>query len=189
MADLWNEWVFDQSTEIEESNAVQLLREQARLLSKKTEGIVKASFTKIGNVQLPEGIAAFVDNTARIISQLSKVQTEELKGKKDIGAEYDAVAYKFEIYSENYRFRVFELIDKKLFPISIICDEDIARQIGIPVQSEVLSNKMLERLIAQVLGSTKMKSVIGRMMKESMVKGTVRSVLTKEEANKLGKSE
>lgn len=46
MTDLWGDLSIEE-TKFDESKAIELLREQARLLDKKTNGKVKATFSKI----------------------------------------------------------------------------------------------------------------------------------------------
>lgn len=163
MPDLWNDWTLEQNSKVEESNAVALFREQARMLGIKTKNRVRASFAKTGKIQIPEGLETFVEGTKAIVNAMAKTE-DELEGKEDIGLQYFATGYRFEIYNNDYRFRVFELIDKTLFPITIICDSDIADQIGNGSEISIRSNKELEKVASEILNSVKVKSVINKMI-------------------------
>ena len=163
MEDLWTASTFDTEEQVEESNAVQLLRDQAKLLKQKTNGKVCATFSRItGTILDTPEMRELIGGISRVVA--SPEGDEELKGKKDIGMQYVSIAYKFELYNETYRFRVFELIDKRLFPIKIICDADIAEQWGFNDHINIKNNKDLETVVRQILGSKKVKSVINKMM-------------------------
>ena len=165
MPNLWDDWTLEQSQKVEESNAVALFREQARLLGIRTKNQVKASFAKTGKIKIPEGIETFAEGAKALVNAVIKIDEDNiLEDREDIGLQYVATGYRFEIYNNDYRFRVFELIDKILFPITIICDSDIADQIGKDVKILIGSNQELERVAKEILNSPKVKSVINRMI-------------------------
>lgn len=163
MEDLWTSSTFDTENPVEESKAVQLLREQAKLLKQKTDGKVCATFSKLtGTILDTPEMRELIGGISRFVA--APEGDEELKGKKDIGVQYGSIAYKFELFNDVYRFRVFELIDKRLFPITIMCDADISEQWGFNDKILIGNNKELEDVVRQILGSNKVKSVIGKMM-------------------------
>lgn len=164
MTDLWLDSVFDENKTVEESNAVALLQEQARLLKSKTKGVVRATFSKLTGTTILDspGASELIKGIKRFVTQPEK--DAELQEKKDIGDLYKPQSYKFEIYNDTYRFRVFELVDKKLFPIYIICDPDIAIGMHREETIEIDSNKELEDVVRQIINSKKVKSIISRMM-------------------------
>lgn len=167
MSDLWLNSVFDSETPVDESKAVVLLQEQARLLKTKTNGLVKATFSKLTGTTIldtPEA-AELLRGIKRFV--LAPEKDEELKGKSDIGDQYKPQTYKFEIYNDVYRFRVFELVDKRLYPIYIICDPDIAIGMHRDETIEIESSKELEDIVRQIINSKKVKSVISKMMQKA----------------------
>ena len=166
MVDLWLDSVFNAEKPVEESKAVALLQEQARLLKSKTDGAVKATFSKLTGTTILDSPEAAELMRGRKRFGSAPEKDEELKGKKDLGDQYKPQSYKFEIYNDIYRFRVFELIDKILFPIYIICDPDIAMGMHRDETIEIDNNKELEDIIRQILNSKKVRSIITRMMKK-----------------------
>ena len=163
MEDLWAPETFDSKATIEESKAVAILQEQAKLLKRNTNGRVCAVLSKLKEKTLSSSaMRELLGNVTRALEQAE--DEDELKGKKDIGTQYDATAYKFEIFNSVYHFRVFELIDKKLFPVKIICDLDIADQLRMDEVIIVEDNKSFVTIIKRILGSKKVKSVISSLM-------------------------
>ena len=165
MKDLWPD--FSNGSKSEESQAVELLRAQAKTLSQKTEGKVKASFSKVNYKSVPltsiQKIAAILP-TGRV---LEEEVDEELQNKKDFNDLYQPTKYKFEIYNTTYRFRVFTLSNSMFFPISFEIDEGFLEEISMfgnknPI--EVSNNAELEDLVKNVFSSKKVRTIVSRMM-------------------------
>ena len=161
MSDLWPDNLFDSDIKIEESNAVELLREQAKKIKEKSKGAVCASVTKIENPILLNGMEALVTATAKAISKVAG--EDELKDKKSIAGIYTPTSYKFELYNETYKFRLLEIVDRRLFPVTIASDEDVENETNLPMPVDAKNNKEVEDVIRQILASKKVRSVIQKM--------------------------
>ncbi|WP_019680598.1 hypothetical protein [Ruminococcus flavefaciens] len=160
MEDLWGNIDLEDNG-VSDSNAIEILREQARLLDKKTNGIIKATFSKID----------YKKTTPEIISQtllaLSETKEEivesELEGKKDLNSIYSFVKYKFEIFNDTYRFRIFILNYRPVFPIEIDVDEGIKDELNLSSTHRINSDDELRELVTAIFSSTKVQMIIKRM--------------------------
>ena len=82
MVDLWPDFL---TNEIETNNAVDILREQARLLEKKTNKKVKATFSKVLYSTSYEGLAILGKAVASMTAQAgSEIFEDELAEKQDM---------------------------------------------------------------------------------------------------------
>ena len=112
-------------------NALKILREQSRVLAKKSGNRVKATFSKIKYTEPLSGLASALSAMATIstVNQVKKeeVLEEDLTGKINISDELKEQNYKFEIYNEKYRFRLFTYIFAPIYPNKMLLDENIAK--------------------------------------------------------------
>lgn len=160
MPDLWSNLM---STTLEESDAVNFLREQARLLGKKTDGIVRATFS-ILEYRTP-GIAV-AETIGKALSAFSRdeVLEDELANKADAQDLDKVTTYKFEIFSDTYRFRVFILTNRRWYPINIQLDEGISEELGKPINCQVNNSGEFLDLVTSVFSSKKVSSIISKMI-------------------------
>ena len=89
---------------------------------------------------------------------------EELSDKTDVNYLYNIKTYKFEIYSDSFRFRILVLLNRTDFPISITVDEGIRQELKMEKQITIENNTQFEELLSRILHSAKMKSVLYRML-------------------------
>lgn len=169
MSDLWPEI---QSIECEENKAIAILREQARAIEKKTNGAIKGTFCKItykknGLTEIGKAISAITGSNNLI------EEDDQLKDKTDVNTLYQLEKYKFEIYSSTYRFRVFTLENRSLFPIFIQIDEGICSELNFHPKEEVNSNNELENLVSSVFHSYKLKTILSRMLADKNKKNEI----------------
>ena len=163
MSDLWPEL---ETISLETNNTVTILREQAKIIDKKSNGAIKASFSKIkykknGLAELTKVANAMYGVTVAF------QEDDELKDKTDINTLYRLEAYKFEIYSNTYKFRIFTIENRTVFPVYINIDEGIRTEIDRREREEIKSNKELEEVVSAVFHSSKIKTIISRMMEDS----------------------
>lgn len=161
MADLWPDLEqFDGV--IPENHAIEILREQARLLSKKTNGKIKATFSKIdytvSTTEILGGTLSIFANNKREIVE------DEMKNKKDVNEFYNFVNYKFEIYNEIYKFRIFTLKYRPIYSIQIEIDEGIRKEKGFSTVENIQSDEELIRIISLVFSSSKLQMIMKRIM-------------------------
>ena len=168
MTDLWGELNIDKNEkEFEDSHAIELLRDQARLLEKKTNGCVKATFSKIN----------YKPSTHEILSQSlvsiagggtkEEIIDTELSGKKDLNEIYLFKKYKFEIFNDTYRFRVFILNYRPVFPLELEPDEGIKDELNLSTTERINSDDELCNLVSSLFSSKKLKMIISRMIANS----------------------
>ncbi len=159
MTDLWPD-LEQFNDKILDNNAIEILRGQARILSQKTKGKVKATFSKIDSSS--NGIA---DSLIRSISEIRDgISEDELKGKTDANILYNFVRYKFEIYNDTYRFRVFTLNYRSIFPIQIEIDEGIREERGFYPTENINSDEELTKIVSSVFSSLKLQVIIRKLI-------------------------
>lgn len=168
MSDLWPEI---HSDECEENNTISILREQARAIERKTNGIIKATFSKI---TYKKNDLSELGKVASALSGMSTFFEEDglMKDKIDINTLYQLEKYKFEIYSDTYKFRIFTIENRTVFPIFIIIDEGICTELGCKQREEIDSNHELEELVSSVFHSNKIKTILSRMLEDSKKQDT-----------------
>lgn len=159
MSDLWPDF---SNSPVEKNDAIEILREQARLLEKKTDKKVKATFSKIEYKNGAEQLGRIVQHISASIS--SEVLEDELAEKKDANELYRIVNYKFEIYNSTYRFRVFTLHYKEFYPFYITIDEGIQNELAFASDICIDNNASLKELISSIFSSQKLRTIISRMM-------------------------
>ena len=157
MSDLWPD--FNKfNIEIEDNHALEILKEQAKLLSQKTNGKIKATFTKINYLETSL-------KTLQSVIDCVEVNEGETKGKKDANDLYTFVNYKFEIYNSTYKFRVFTLKYRPIYPIKIEVDEGIREEFSWFGSTEDIKNDDdLKETIASIFSSSKLQTIINRVM-------------------------
>jgi len=167
MKDLWPNFSLINE---EENKAVEILREQARLLEKKTNKQVKATFSKL-NYSLSPSVAIIAELATAMQKQPTYKETiePELDGKKDANELYKLEEYKLEIYNDKYRFRVLILKNRVIFPVYLKIDDDIKEELypGEEKDIEIRNNSDLEECLSGIFSSNKLKTIVSRMMKDA----------------------
>lgn len=161
MDDLWPTFT---STDAEKNNAISILREQARALENKTDKKVKATFSK---VTYSEGLSNTFNAIARcgsFFQETEEIFEPELKDKKNIADLYKTTCYKFEIFNNTYRFRLFLLQYRELFPVELIPDEGIKAEIDSGKDLIAKNNTELKEIVSAIFSSEKVKTIILHMM-------------------------
>lgn len=167
-SDLWGDLDIN---EYENNDAISILRAQATVIGKKTDGRVKATFSKSPRVNTNLENALY--KTATAINEIAKqysadsYEDDELSTKKDINSLFNYSQYRFEIYNYTYRFRIFTLKNRELFPIEIIPDEGISEELGISKVLVIDSNEALERNVRQIFSCKKVQRVLSKMFEQA----------------------
>ena len=156
--DLWPDFNISEPAT---NNAIEILREQACLLEKKTNKKVKAIFSTISRYT-PE-VENVVEKTRQALINNCQHLEAELQDKIDANKLYSFTNYKFEIYNDTYRFRVFVLENRMMFPIFIQPDEGIATELGYGNQVTIYSNDDLPKIISNIFSSQKLQNIIYKM--------------------------
>lgn len=163
--DLWDDFDLGEET-FEENKAVEIIRQQAKLLEKKTQGYVKASFKKIDYKTSTKEVLSKI---TEVISGVPSIEMpdSDLQDKKDVRDWYANVKYKFEIYSDTYHFRVFTLNNREMFPISMNLDEGIKEEFLNLNVEKINSNDELRSVLTSIFSSTKLKKIITRLVNQA----------------------
>ena len=178
---------FDEKVELEDNRAVDILQEQARLIGKKSKGIIKGSFAKIEYTQNLEGakkaLSAVVDVMSAMQINEKEVVDEKLKSKSDINNIYQYVSYRFEIYNDTYKFRLLTLRNREVFPIELIIDEGIVKELKLNNPIKIDSNSQLEEIFTSIFSSIKLKQIMTKMMdyKSKTIRENIISLLSNNE--------
>ncbi len=156
MCDLWPD--FEKFDNISlENHAIDILKEQASLLSDKTNGKVKAIFSEMSKPDL-----------SSILRDSMKFSIyDDIDKKEDINKLYTFVDYKFEIYSDVYKFRVFVLKYRPIYPIQIEIDEGIREEKGYNLTENISNDNELIKIISSVFSSRKLQIIIKKIMEKS----------------------
>lgn len=168
MNDLWPDFDVVEQDENEENNALKILREQARFLGKKSGNKVKATFSKIYYREVSSGFSSTL-NAIVAISAASKPKVEEvleedLTGKTNVSDVLKEQPYKFEIYNEKYRFRLFVYTYSPIYPNKISIDENIAEEIEQNQETTVESDRELTNLLTSIYSTQRVKRIIRMML-------------------------
>lgn len=164
--DLWPQFCDCESPE--ENNAIEIFKEQAKLLSGKTDNKVKATFSKLQYSNL--SVSSALLGLAATLGEYEIID-DELKNKKDASEFFNTTSYKFEIYNDNYRFRVLVLFNRVFFPIDLEIDEGIKEELNYNTKSvQINNNAELREHIKKILSSKKLFNIIMQMMKATDIK-------------------
>ena len=168
--DLWGN-ILDNANNAEP--ILSFIKEQAKLLSEKTQGIVLAKFEKIKYTYKANQTVAMATMLSSLTTKLAavhdysgkKVEIEDDENLEDASKFFQSADYKFESYSKKYKFRLFTLKYKSIFPVEIeveygILDEKITK-LSINSKDE-LENKLIE-----IFSSAKVKFIINKMIADN----------------------
>lgn len=160
MADLWGNMQLGDEM-LNDSKAVEILREQARLLGNKTNGKIKATFSRL---EYKKTTTEVIGHTLlSLAGTKEEIVDTELEGKEDINKIYNFIKYKFEIFNDTYRFRVFILNYRPIFPIEIEADEGIKEELKLSSVEKISSDDELQGKVADIFASGKLQTIIRRM--------------------------
>lgn len=142
-----------------------LIQEQASLLSSKTNGKVKADFSSI-KYQYQESSMEHFTNILKSYNDLfpksNYVEIDERKNLENASNLYKQEKFKFEIYSEKYKYRIFTLEYQSVFPIKLEVEYGILDNKA--VTKDVYSIDELKSLLVSIFTSNKVRFIIQKMM-------------------------
>lgn len=134
---------------------------------------VKATFSKIQYTETPSGFTSALSVMATISAatqvKREEVLEEDLTGKTNISDVLEEQRYKFEIYNENYRFRMFTYTYSPIYPNKMFLDENIAKEIDEEQEVSVENDQELIDLLRSIFSSQRVARIIRMMVLE--VKG------------------
>lgn len=173
MSDLWPD--FGNIEHSDENSAIKIIREQARALGQKLGNRVKATFSKVSYSKAMTGLTSALSMVATISAatqpKLEEVLEEELQDKTDMSELLREQKYKFEIFNDSYRFRLFLYTYTPLYPNKIVIDENIAKEINKNMELTINSDQELEELLQTIFSSIRVRRIIGMMVSEANGEG------------------
>lgn len=166
MSDLWPD--FKDMQKSAENNSISIMSEQAHILGRKLDGKVKAIFSEMQyyHVESNSGILTALDGISKYYNpKKEEVLEENLQGKIDLRNKLSEQKYKFEIYNDKYRFRLFIYIYSPLYPNKILIDENIAKEIeNGKGEISIENDGMLVDLLRSIFSSEQVIRIIRAMM-------------------------
>lgn len=153
----------------EENKALDIIKSQAEALKVLTNGKIQAVLShSINDSETIKALNELSQATKRSLILARDKLSPELAGKKDINDLFDSQFYKFEIFSDSYRFRVFSLEYTVNYPIALEIDEGIAKEyFGASYIQKVNNNEDLKRLLKKIFTSKKMYTIVNYIMMNS----------------------
>lgn len=151
-------------------SALLIIQEQAKLLETKTEGKVKAEFCRVryqhkkanNSLQLAETMLRTVSALSAVMPRDEIVEIDERKNLENASHFYEQGEYKFEIYSDKYKFRLFTLNYQSVFPLTLEIEYGIIEEKV--VAKKVNSIDELTSLLGSILASNKVRFIIQKMI-------------------------
>lgn len=164
--DLWGN-VLDDSNNAE--SVISLLEEQASLLEEKTNGKVKAKFVKIEYAYAGskiDTIQSFTELVSAINPLISKKTKQEVIDEtlNDARYLYKQEDYKFEIFNEKFKYRVFTLKYRSIFPLTILLEPGILDDENDEIK--ISGQENMERILRKILTSDKIRFIIQQLSKD-----------------------
>lgn len=170
MSDLWPDFCMNEESQNEKNTAINILREQARFLGQKLDNKVKATFSKMkyktGAEVLGISSASSAISTFKSMNQVTseEVLEDDLTGKTNISDILKEQKYKFEIYNEKYRFRLFVYTYSPIYPNKLLLDENIAKEIEQGSAISVESDQQLKSLLRAIFSCQRVRRIIQMMI-------------------------
>lgn len=161
-------------------NIYRIMDDQCKYLFQYTKGKIFAVF---GEIKIDGSIFAVANAMSNIFKGVSGITglqetVAELSTKNMIDADamYFDRRYGFEICTEKYRFRLFELRITPIYPVEITIDEGICKNIGntlaktaIPMEKlnrfEINNDETFCNVLQAVLQDKKVRYIIGELQK------------------------
>ena len=161
--DLWGEL---KQTCYEENRTLDILKEQAELIKKKTDGLITGSCAKIEYTTIkPSGMMTAIKTISEVAGGVCKeIETDD---KSDFNVFYNKSTYRFEISNDTYRFRIFTYDYSIEFPNVLNADEGICSELKIEHSVVIDSNQKIISLLSKILTCKKVSLVISRMISQS----------------------
>lgn len=153
-------------------SVLSLIQEQAGLLETKTNGKVKADFSRVHyeyktKQNYLSSMASLLSSVSQLVGPLAEttgemVEVDERQDLEDASHFYQRGKYKFEIYNDKYKFRIFILDYQSVFPIKLEVEYGVLEDKV--VTNNVKSIDELTSLLRSVLASNKVRFIIQKMM-------------------------
>ena len=162
-------WDLDNNVLQTTDNIKDILEKQSKYLSDKTNGAVHADLCLLCDN---------IHTLARSLNDKSTVKND-ISHLRDAEVFYSRSSFGYELYNDEYRFRIFEIDLSPLYPVNVSVDEDIFRDILSKLSSNGINCSESEQkciinsdeeflfVLGLILSNRKVKLIIKRMMENT----------------------
>ena len=164
--DLWGD-ILDKSKTAED--VIPFIKEQASLLGEKTKQKVLAKFEKIKYTYKSNnsGLTTMLTSISASLSAMhglsdEKVEIDDNENLENASQLFKTADYKFEIYNEHYKFRLFTLKFRSTYPIELDVEYGILEEKS--TKLTIKTKEELERKLIDIFNSAKVRFVISKMV-------------------------
>lgn len=126
MVNLW-EAALHADLEDSTDDVVPLMNLQCQELKEATGGRVHGRFIELRRTSSEAAIVGVLKSFAKGVGGINTTEEDELP-QRDISSDYDKKPYGFDVYSDDYAFRPFEISLGPVYPITLSVDEVIWRE-------------------------------------------------------------
>lgn len=160
-------------------NIYKIIRQQCDYLEQNTNGKV---FGVFGEIKKESSLIPIISDASEMIknSSFKNAMDETVDGysistRIDAGDMYYEKEYGFEICTDTYRFRVFEIRMKPVFPIEMIVDEDVSRDLlkkGISVENIKNNHYIIQdeeefyQVFKHIIQDTKVQFIVAKFCQD-----------------------
>lgn len=181
--ELENYWIIDekQQDDLNYTDSIPVIMEkQSKYLFQSTQGKIFAVF---GEIKIDGSMSAMVKAMSNVIKSISgithlqeSVKESTTKDLIDANTMYFEKHYGYEICTEKYRFRLFELRMTPIYPVEISVDEGICKNIGsilariaVPMEEfnhfKINDEETFCKVLQSILQDKKVRYIIGELQK------------------------
>ncbi len=169
---------FNYRESVEINRADEIINEAIKELKEKTDGQINGRLKKYSSnsstfrnlMSIAEKTIAMTSLTARNIKKYSglsddnDINEDSIDEKEDINNAYMTEIFGFDIYSEKYKYRILTLYNSITFPIMVIPEEGITKELSLDEsRKEISSNEEMKEFLKDILSSKKVNNVINQM--------------------------
>lgn len=98
-------------------------------------------------------------------NELKEIPDIDMDNIENIDDFYSQDLYSFEINTDKFKFRIMQVINSVAFPVRVILDEGIARDLNMSKPAkEINSNEQMENFLVKVLATNKVNNVVNQML-------------------------
>ena len=172
MSDIGSLWEIPSGAEFEDSTAhvKDLMRDQCKYLEKQTSGAIKAQFERVRSFEtltIAARAAMHAGSAIRVQDDVRRADANELYRKETYG---------FDIYNDQYKFRILEVTMAPVYPIAVWFDEGVledtlndfpltVERLGDGSKFSVASDDELMGCFSAAVKGKKVRYIISRMLK------------------------
>ena len=160
---------------LEVNRTEDIIKEAIKQLEDGTKGKIKGKFTQIiyksSMHSMQEYISQIFGN--KIVyrdqndkgNELREIPNVDMENIDNIEESYSQEIFSFEIYSDKYKFRIMQVINSVAFPVRVVLDEGIAKELNMTKPAkEINSNEQMENFLVKVLATNKVNNVVNQML-------------------------